>query len=197
MKILIINDFYEKGGAEVQAKLEMDLLKKKGHQVLLITFDPAFETGWLNESKEAFNFQRKDGSLDKLLDKIRPNCKVKRVVKKLMRSFSPDAIRLENCIKETPAVFGVLKKWKGIPFVQTMHDFGYVCPLTGYCAKLPTWEECPGFFAIGERCTCRENGFVWKKLKTFEVRRYRKLVRRFGIRLLTPSKALEKKLNQN
>ena len=49
MKIIIMSTFYKKGGAELQAGFEKNVLTSSGIEVKYLTFDPELDSG---ETKE-------------------------------------------------------------------------------------------------------------------------------------------------
>ena len=56
MRFVLINELYEKGGAEMQTKRERDLLRKHGHEVLYITLDTGLPNGKLDDDINHWNF---------------------------------------------------------------------------------------------------------------------------------------------
>jgi glycosyltransferase involved in cell wall biosynthesis len=193
MRVLIVNDFFQKGGAEVQALWEKDLFKEKGISCMLLTFDPSFPDGWID--KDTFNIKRKDGRVSKFFYKLIPFFPFYKKIKKILSLFFPDVIHLENCLKITPSLFKALNGTKA-RIIQTIHDYGIVCPITSYCVRNDDWTECNGYFNI-KKCNCRYRGFLWRWLKIHEVKTQKKHIEKFHISLISPSCNLTNKLREN
>ena len=94
MKIILINDFFQQGGAEIQALEELNELKKNGIDAFLITFDFKFRTGLLNE--HTFNIRRTNTLFGKFINKFFVNIKSYYFFKKYIVSFKTEYIHLHN-----------------------------------------------------------------------------------------------------
>lgn len=111
MRILLIHTSYQlKGGEDAVFKLEKDLLSKK-HVVETLHFQNKTKiSGAIQFLTSIWNL-RKNG-----------------IVKKKIKSFSPDIIHLHNWhFAIGPLVIRGIKK-QGIPLVVTLHNFRLICP---------------------------------------------------------------------
>ena len=65
MRILIINELNQFGGAEIQANMEKELMLSKGHEVYFLTFDDKFP---LNTEGNDLNVPIKMNTVEKVAD---------------------------------------------------------------------------------------------------------------------------------
>lgn len=143
MRILLINDRSENkiGGAEQQVCLEKKLLRKNKLNTISVGFDALLKSG-KNECliKESRNwFIRKTL---KLLFNPYAYYKLRRII----NSFSPDVIHIH---KNSKYPLTVLMACRDKKVIQTIHDYGELCP-TGWCVKQKDLSECSG--GIGIKC---------------------------------------------
>lgn len=123
MKILIINDLYDCGGAEYMARLQKKILEKKGHNVKFITLDTDTCDHGSKEDNH-FSIGRKYNKLESLLYRYILDYKIYRNLKKIILDFNPDIIHLHNIYVSSRAVFKALE---GYRCVQTIHDYSISC----------------------------------------------------------------------
>lgn len=123
MKLLIINELYQYGGAEMQTQREAKIFRDNGHEVQIITFDPAFASGWINEGH--YNISRKDSKIKMLWQCLFSDRKIKGKLKELVEAFSPDYIHINNAHDHAISIFQTVKEFKSL---QTIRDYGAVCP---------------------------------------------------------------------
>lgn len=138
MKLIIINELYQYGGAEMQTQREAKVCREHGHEVRVITLDPAFENGWINENH--YNISRKDGKIKQQLQRCFSDKQIKGQLKKLIDEFQPDYIHINNAYEHAISIFEASKGYKSL---QTIRDYGAVCPngLAIHCDQ----TMCPGY----------------------------------------------------
>lgn len=108
MKILLINDFFEKvGGAEQVLHSTMQILEEQGHQVRLYA-----PTTPRSIASSLFSFRHY------------------RAVKRLVREFRPDVVHAHGVFRNVSPSVLLAAKSLGAPLVMTLHDFHLVCPKT-------------------------------------------------------------------
>ena len=187
MRILILNDLVEHGGAEVQTFREAKLLRQQGHIVQVITLDPSFP---LFYSAEHCNLPSTQNKLLRFLSRFFAFPGISRKLDQRIKRFMPDVIHINNSWNNCISVFSLVSHY---PAVQTIHDFSIVCPI-GTCVK-PNGRECSGFAFNNclSRCGCsilsfaRYCGFISMNYHR------RKSIGAF----IAPSQALTSRANSN
>lgn len=111
MKILLVNNFYQKrGGAEVSLMNTYRLLKENGHTVKIFYFSG----------------NQKKINLFKAMNLIY-SVKSKSEMRKVLETYNPDLVHLNNIYHHlSPSIIDVIKK-KDIPIVITLRDYKLVC----------------------------------------------------------------------
>lgn len=127
MKILIINELYNLGGAEVFALGEKELLETE-NEVLYLTLDSNYSNEW-KADKNHLNYKPAYKTCFKKLYHIIPRKYIVEDLKKIIESFSPDYIHL-NCLDDY--ALEVYSAVRGYEVFQTIHDHYAVCP-KGVC----------------------------------------------------------------
>ena len=122
MRILMINELSVKGGTEVQTHREKAYFREKGHEVFLLTFDeslPVKLTG--NEVNYPNQFRFASGIYHKFfIDKQNVGR-----LREIIDGLGPDVIHINNVWKAALDVMEAVGKY---PVVQTIRDYGAVCP---------------------------------------------------------------------
>lgn len=137
MRILLINELYRAGGAEVQTLREIGVLREHGHKVFHITFDNNLPRGW---NEDHFNFHQENCNWHiKKMKRYFIDRKLKKELCQIIESISPDLIHINNMTYKSVTVYSSIGKWKCI---QTIRDFGAVCP-RGLCVDLQ-YNACSG-----------------------------------------------------
>lgn len=121
MKLLIINDFAEFGGTEVQTKREYENFTAHGHEVFLMTFDPNKKKLFDNH----FNIVLGKSVLSKVFNKLFVNKKLRKQIIEMIERIKPDYIHVNNAFACGLTLYSVLRNYKT---VQTMRDYLAVCP---------------------------------------------------------------------
>ena len=127
MKLVIINELYQCGGAEMQTQREAKICRKNGHTVRIITLDPAFEDGWIKRGH--YNISRKDSKVKQQLQHFFCDYQIEKRLRKIIEEFNPDYIHINNAYEHAFSIFRAVRGYKTL---QTIRDYGAVCP-NGLC----------------------------------------------------------------
>lgn len=189
MKVLLINELYISGGAEMQTMRERDILKGFGDEALVITLDPDYEDGWCDVSH--YNISRRDSRLRRELQMYFADRDITGRLRRIIEDFSPDHIHLGNVKAHALSVFRAVR---GYHCVRTIRDYGAVCPLSlCVCSDLSVCSGYEGKKKCGRKCIGREKGVkkkivdLWKR-KCFL--RRDKVQRRTVSKYICPSQLL-------
>lgn len=167
MNILIVHNIYSsKGGEEGVIALQEELLRSKGHNVMLYTREHSEMKKWL--------LSRLGGLFTSIY-----NPKSHRDLKKIISSFKPDIAILHNLFPIiSPSIIPFLNKNK-IPVWQIVHNYRLLCPIGIFYTKGEICEDCLG---CGREWNCLKNnctgsyfasftlalrGFITRKLKYY------------------------------
>lgn len=131
MKILMVNKFlYSRGGCENYMLFLAEHLKKLGHEVEYFgMYDPQNTVG-NNAGKYTQNMDFHSKGIERFLYpfKIIYSFEAKKKIIQVIDDFKPDIIHMNNInFQLTPSVIYGAKK-RGIPVVQTVHDYQMICP---------------------------------------------------------------------
>ncbi len=158
MKILMVNKFlYPRGGAESYMLKLGAYFEKQGHTVEYFGMYDEKNTVGNTRGVYTQNMDFHSSSLKKLTYplKILYSREAKKKIGQVLDSFKPDVVHMHNInFQLTPSVIDAVKK-RGVPLVQTVHDYQLVCPnhLLYDFAKGQVCERCVG---KGKRA-CFEN----------------------------------------
>ncbi|MGX6445625.1 glycosyltransferase [Neobacillus sp. K501] len=192
MKILVINQLYKMGGSEVQTLREIEVLRAHGHDVYHITFDATLPDGNATEDPQHYNIVPKDNKYQnwhvKRIKRFFINKNLLNVVNTLIRRISPEAIHLNNIHYEPITVYKAIEPY---PALQTIRDFGAICPNGLGVNK--SYQPCKGYL----HCNCikecapkgkRQRMYFWMD-KQYLIRQNN--VRKKSInRFISPSQSL-------
>jgi glycosyltransferase involved in cell wall biosynthesis len=130
MKILSVHNSYQNPGGEDQVfAQETDLLRSHGHEVLLY-----------RASNDQVNGKNR---LVLLADTIW-NKQIHAELRALMHRETPDIVHVHNTFPViSPAVYYAANE-KGIPVVQTLHNYRMLCPAATFFRDGHVCEECLG-----------------------------------------------------
>ncbi len=201
MKILMVNKFlYSRGGCENYMLFLSDHLKKLGHEVQF--FGMYDEKNTVGNSKGLYtqNMDFHAKGLKRFLYpfKIIYSFEAKRKIIQVIDDFKPDIIHMNNInFQLTPSVIYGAKK-KGIPVVQTVHDYQMVCPnhlLYNFEEKTPCEKCIEGSYINCVRNKCIHDSRVKSIIGAVEATLYNFLETYKKVDLfITPSYFLEEKL---
>ena len=145
MRVLIINKFlYPKGGAETYFLKIGEFLKDHGHAVSYFGMTDARNTVGNEEGFYTGNIDFHTRSFKKFFYPFRIiySVEARRKLGRLIESFKPDIIHLNNInFQLTPSIIDEAKK-RGVPVVWTLHDFQLVCPNHLLYNKGEVCEKC-------------------------------------------------------
>jgi glycosyltransferase involved in cell wall biosynthesis len=130
MKILLVHNSYQLPGGEDQVfAQETELLRGRGHQVLVY---------------QASNDQVKgQNSLVTVANTIW-NQRAHRELRELMHCEKPDIVHVHNTFQViSPAIYYAANE-EGIPVVQTLHNYRLLCPASTFFRDGNVCEDCLG-----------------------------------------------------
>lgn len=158
MKILMVNKFlYPRGGSESYMLYLAEHLKKCGHQVEFFGMYDENNTVGNSAGLYTQNMDFHSTGLSRFLYpfKIVYSFEAKRKIMQVIDDFKPDIVHMNNVnFQLTPSIIYGVKK-KGIPLVQTVHDYQMICPnhlLYNFEKNVPC-EKCTG----GSHINCIKN----------------------------------------
>ena len=144
MNVLQIHNFYRTRGGECSVvQSERALLEERGHKVLT----------YYRDSRDIDS----RGALAKMrmLSNVPYSKAVEKDVTEIVRKHRPDVAHVHNVFPLiTPAVYRALRNC-GIPTVQTVHNFRFLCPNGQFYVQDHICEACQeyGFYsAVKRRC---------------------------------------------
>lgn len=158
MKILMVNKFlYPRGGSESYMLYLAEHLKKLGHEIEF--FGMYDKKNTVGNSAELYtqNMDFHSKGLGRFLYpfKIIYSLEAKKKIMQVIDNFKPDIVHMNNInFQLTPSIIYGIKK-KGIPLVQTVHDYQMICPnhlLYNFDKNTPC-EKCVG----GSHIACIKN----------------------------------------
>jgi len=143
IKILFINDTYhDSGGAEVYFFNLIDhFSKNKKYDVYSMGFAPKEKF-----SEKVFIYKDAKSKISRYFQRIFGNPFLYKKLRKWIVKISPDIIHLNNINKATESL---LKACRDYRTVQTVHDYGLVCPSL-WCVYKDNLKVCSG--KIGNQC---------------------------------------------
>ncbi|MBI5376827.1 MAG: glycosyltransferase family 4 protein [Candidatus Schekmanbacteria bacterium] len=160
MKVIAVNKFYYMQGGSERYYFELNrLLREKGIEV--IPFSMKDERNVSSDYSEFFvsnlNLQGKLSFKQKLSLPVRVvySREAKKNFTALIEKVKPDIIHLHNIAHHiSPSIIPVAKK-KGIPVVQTLHDFKLLCPSYLFINNGESCELCANgnfLHAVSSKC---------------------------------------------
>lgn len=165
MKILIIhNDYQQPGGETVAVKSQIALLQQHGHQVL---------TYW-RDNREILQY----GLTEKIAFWINTlfSPRTFQEVLALVRQERPDVAHVHNVFPLiSPAVYWALKK-SGVPIVQTVHNYRFLCPNALFYTRGQICERCKyGNTLHAIRWRCYRQSYLLSALYALVIGLHRRL----------------------
>ncbi len=131
MKILMVNKFlYPRGGSESYMLYLAEHLKKIGHEVEFFGMYDEKNTVGNSPGLYTQNMDFHSKGLARFLYpfKIVYSFEAKKKIMQVIDAFKPDIVHMNNInFQLTPSIIYGIKK-KGIPLVQTVHDYQMICP---------------------------------------------------------------------
>lgn len=147
MKVVSVNKFYYLQGGSDKYFFELNrLLEEKGIDVIPFSMNDArnLKTPYSEYFVSNINLQGKLGISEKLSLPLRViySGEAKDNFSKLLDKVKPDIVHLHNIAHHiSPSIIPVAKK-RGIPVVQTLHDFKILCPSYLFIREGESCELC-------------------------------------------------------
>ena len=201
MRILMVNKFlYSRGGCENYMLFLGEQLEKMGHEVQYFGMYDEKNTVGNRAGKYTQNMDFHSKGIARFLYpfKIIYSLDSKKKIMQVIEDFKPDIVHMNNInFQLTPSVIYGVKK-KGIPLVQTVHDYQMICPnhLLYNFDKNEICEKCLGgsyFNCVKNKCI--HNSRVKSIIGAVEAKLYALLGTYKKVDLyISPSYFLEEKL---
>ena len=145
MKILNVhNRYYISGGADCSYINTTELLKRKGHSVILFSvntknnIETEYAKYFLSDIENVNIFKKSMKRLSRTFYSL----EAKRKIQALINDYSPDIAHLHNIYgRISSSILDVLKK-DGRPTVQTLRDYKLICPVHTMFSKGMICEKC-------------------------------------------------------
>lgn len=201
MKILMVNKFlYPRGGSESYMLYLAEHLKKMGHEVEY--FGMYDENNTVGNSKALYtqNMDFHSTGIARFLYpfKIIYSFEAKKKIMQVIDDFKPDIVHMNNInFQLTPSIIYGVKK-KGVPLVQTVHDYQMICPnhlLYNFSKNIPCEKCVKGSHLNCIKNKCIHGSLVKSLLGVIEAKLYSFLKTYKKVDLFVcPSNFLENKL---
>ena len=201
MKILMVNKFlYSRGGCENYMLFLSDQLKKLGHEVEF--FGMYDEKNTVGNSKGLYtqnmDFHSNGPARFLYPFKIIYSFEAKKKIMQVIDDFKPDIVHMNNInFQLTPSVIYGAKK-RGIPVIQTVHDYQMICPnhlLYNFEENIPCEKCVKGSYINCVKNKCIHASRVKSIIGAMEAKLYSFLETYKKVDLfITPSYFLEEKL---
>ena len=203
MRILMVNKFlYPRGGAETYVLKLGNKLVELGHTVEYFGMYDEKNTAGNSSGCYTRNVDFHSGGWRSITYPVTIiySFEAKRKIKKVIESFKPDLVHLNNInFQITPAILDVIKLYN-IPVVMTAHDYQLICPnhLLYQPDTLTLCEKCTkrlSFDCLKHRCI--HGSFVKSVLGMIEAAVYRvRKTYRYIDTIVCPSLFMKSKLDE-
>lgn len=173
MKILIANKFYYNRGGDCIASIALEnLLKKRGHDVAFFSMQHPknLSSIWNSYFPSQVDFNS-HGFTNKINAAFRifHSSEVKLKFSKLLETFQPDIVHLNNIHSQISPVIGEIAHKKNIKVIWTLHDKKLICP-TYSCLR--NGKPCELCFTHNQfdviKHKCMKNSLIASLLAYFE-----------------------------
>ena len=147
MNLLVINKFYfMRGGCERYIFELNKILERNGVNIIPFAMenDKNYPTEYSRYFVSNIDFQKKLEYLTKIksVGRVMYSFEARKNISRLIDDFKPDIAHVHNIAHQiSPSILPVLKK-RGIPIVQTLHDFKLICPSYLFYAHNKPCEKC-------------------------------------------------------
>ena len=201
MRILMVNKFlYPRGGSESYMLYLAEYLKKLGHEVAFFGMYDEKNTVGNPAGLYTQNMDFHAKGLARFLYpfKIIYSLEAKKKIMQVIDDFKPDIVHMNNInFQLTPSIIYGVKK-KGIPLVQTVHDYQMICPnhlLYNFDKNIPCEKCVQGAHRHCIKNKCIHGSLIKSILGVIEAKLYAMLKTYKKVDLFVcPSNFLENKL---
>ncbi len=201
MKILMVNKFlYPRGGSESYMLYLGQYFAKMGHRVEYFGMYDDKNTVGNSAEKYTQNMDFHSKGIDRFLYpfKIIYSLEAKKKIMQVIDNFKPDIVHMNNInFQLTPSIIYGIKK-RGIPIVQTVHDYQMICPnhlLYNFDKNMPCEKCVKGSLVNCITNKCIHGSVIKSILGVIEAKFYSLLNTYKRVDLyVCPSKFLENKL---
>lgn len=201
MRILMVNKFlYPRGGSESYMLYLAEYLKKLGHEVAFFGMYDEKNTVGNPAGLYTQNMDFHAKGLARFLYpfKIIYSFEAKKKIMQVIDDFKPDIVHMNNInFQLTPSIIYGVKK-KGIPLVQTVHDYQMICPnhlLYNFDKNIPCEKCVQGAHRHCIKNKCIHGSLIKSILGVIEAKLYAMLKTYKKVDLFVcPSNFLENKL---
>lgn len=187
MRILIINEFVQLGGAEQIAYNQMQLFRNYGHEVKILAFNKG----------TAIEVNEKDYHVIPCVSKFNKlifNPFFYKKIRNWIKEYNPERTIVHSLWSSPISQYSALK---GYLAIQVIHDYYPVCP-TSLCVRVNSdMGICKGY--RGAHClrTCRENeSRIQLLIKRIYIKPYEKVRKKYIDLFVSPSEKLKSYLNE-
>ena len=153
MKILMCNSFYYyRGGSERYMFDLSKLLEEHGHEVIPFSMEhkdnlpSKYSSFFVSHIDYPALLKSKPGlrEIIRAFEKLIFSGEAKQKIKRLILETKPDIAHIQGIGHEiSPSILNVIKSFH-IPIVQTLHDYGALCPNTSFLSRGEVCERCKG-----------------------------------------------------
>jgi len=174
MRLLVIHNHYQQpGGEQVAVEAQVSLLRERGHKVILYTRD--------NAEIERYRLWQKAAFFPEAVFSRRTYHEIRTLIAR----ERPDVAHVHNVFPLiSPSVYCALKD-SGIPVVQTVHNFRFLCPNALFYTHGRICERCKyGNTLHAVRWKCYRQSYILSSLYALTIGLHRragtfKLIDRF------------------
>ena len=149
-RVLIINEFYEGGGSELQSHREKKYFEENGYKIWLLTFDDRYPYRKnFCDSECWINIPLHYGKVKKFLGWVINDRDLKMKLNGILEEIKPTFIHVNNVFSAPYTVYNLVERY---PALQTIRDYSAICP-KGTCIKFDN-SLCKGYkFSSCIKCT--------------------------------------------
>lgn len=163
-RVLIIhNDYKQAGGERTAVKAQISLLQQQGHPLSFYSAD--------NADFDHYTFAKKVRTIPRTIF----SRQTYREIRELVRNERPAVAHVHNVFPLiSPSVYQGLRE-SGIPIVQTIHNFRFLCPNSLFFTQGKICERCKfGNTLPAIRYRCHRNSVVSSSLYALSIGIHRK-----------------------
>ena len=139
--LIVHNEYLNRGGEDSVLESERDLLRAYGHRVEVFKMSAKSLKSPMDKLRAARNLTYSESSKQAVIEEI--------------RRVGPDVVHVHNFVPLlTPSVFDACQE-SGVPVVQTLHNFRYLCSASSLFRAGRVCEDCIAgshYQAVLHRC---------------------------------------------